>query len=44
MSRFGGITYGRTIEGLEIPRPVFAQEKEAGKVDDSHMKPKVDGQ
>lgn len=44
MSRFGGITYGRTVEGLEIPRPVLAQEKEAGKVDDSHLKPKVDGQ
>lgn len=44
MSRLGGITYGRTIDGLEIPRPVLAQEREAGKVDDSHLKPKVDGQ
>ena len=44
MSRLGGISYGRTVEGLEIPRPVMAQEKEAGKVDESLMKPKVDGQ
>jgi flavin reductase (DIM6/NTAB) family NADH-FMN oxidoreductase RutF len=27
MSRLGGISYGRTIEGLEIPRPVMAQEE-----------------
>ncbi len=30
MSRLGGITYGRTVEACEIPRPDFAQEvKEA---------------
>jgi flavin reductase (DIM6/NTAB) family NADH-FMN oxidoreductase RutF len=44
MSRLGGISYGRTIEGLEIPRPVMAEEKRAGKVDESLLKPKVDGQ
>lgn len=44
MSRLGGITYGRVIDGLEIPRPVLAQEKETGRVDESLLKPKVDGQ
>lgn len=44
MSRLGGISYGRTIDGLEIPRPVMAQEKEAGKVDAGHLKAKVEGQ
>lgn len=44
MSRLGGISYGRTIDGLEIPRPVLSQEKDAGKVNDSHLKAKVDGQ
>ncbi|KAJ1303661.1 hypothetical protein OPQ81_008089 [Rhizoctonia solani] len=28
MSRLGGITYGRTVEGIELPRPVF--EKDVG--------------
>lgn len=28
ISRLGGITYGRTIEGFEIPRPDF--EKDLG--------------
>jgi flavin reductase (DIM6/NTAB) family NADH-FMN oxidoreductase RutF len=44
MSRLGGISYGRTIDGLEIPRPVMAQEKKDGKVDESLLKPKGDGQ
>jgi flavin reductase (DIM6/NTAB) family NADH-FMN oxidoreductase RutF len=44
MSRLGGISYGRTIDGLEIPRPVMAQEKEAGKVDAGHLKAQVEGQ
>ncbi|KAK5637345.1 hypothetical protein RRF57_013057 [Xylaria bambusicola] len=26
MSRFGGITYGRTIEAIELPRPVFERD------------------
>lgn len=44
IGRMGGITYARINEGLEIPRPVMAQEKAAGKVDESLLKPKVDGQ
>lgn len=44
MSRLGGISYGRTVDGLEIPRPVLKQEIEAGKMDEAYMKAKVDGQ
>lgn len=44
MSRLGGITYGRVVDGLEIPRPVFKMEKEQGKVPDELLQPKVDGQ
>ncbi len=44
MSRLGGISYGRVTDGLEIPRPVLAQERKAGKVDESLLRPKVDGQ
>lgn len=44
ISRLGGITYGRTVEGFEIPRPDFsktvANDEEAKKL----VKPKVDGQ
>jgi len=44
MSRLGGITYGRTTEGLEIPRPDYessvANNEEAKKL----VKPKADGQ
>lgn len=45
ISRLGGITYGRTVEGVELPRPDFDKdlggmeaykrlEKERGGVDD----------
>ena len=44
MARLGGISYASVHEGLEIPRPVFAEEKKAGRLDESLMKPKVDGQ
>jgi len=44
ISRLGGITYGRTTEGIEIPRPDFdstvANNEEAKKL----IKPKADGQ
>ncbi|PMD66458.1 flavo protein-like protein oxygenase [Hyaloscypha bicolor E] len=44
MSRLGGITYGRTTEGVEIPRPdweeTVVKNEEAKKL----VKPKVDGQ
>lgn len=33
MSRLGGITYGRVVEGIEIPRPRFSEEKEKGRLD-----------
>ena len=43
MSRLGGITYGRTVEGIEIPRPDFDEATKAEEV--KHLiKPKVDGQ
>ncbi|KAF2488340.1 hypothetical protein BU16DRAFT_231224 [Lophium mytilinum] len=43
MSRLGGITYGRLVDGLEIPRPEYDQmiaSDEAQKL----AKPKADGQ
>jgi len=44
VSRLGGITYGRTTEVFELPRPVLKQEKEQGKVTDDMLKPKVENQ
>lgn len=43
MSRLGGITYARTTEGMELPRPEF---KEVTKLDgvDELLKPKTEGQ
>lgn len=43
MSRLGGITYGRTVEGIEIPRPDFS---EATKPEEMKrlIKPKLEGQ
>lgn len=40
----GGITYGRTTEGTEIPRPDY--EETVVKVEDAKkfVKPKVEGQ
>lgn len=43
ISRLGGITYGTTSHGMEIPRPDFEETKTAGKLDDL-VKSKVDGQ
>lgn len=43
MSRLGGITYCRTLMGMEIPRPEFSAaegDEEAKKL----VQPKVDGQ
>ena len=37
MSRFGGITYGRTTEGFELPRPDFEAAKKSGEVSDLIM-------
>lgn len=44
VARLGGITYARTLNGFEIPRPVFRKEKQDGKIDDGLLSPKVDGQ
>lgn len=44
MSRLGGITYGRTTEGLEIPRPDWAETVEDSEEHKKFAKPKVDGQ
>jgi len=41
VSRLGGITYGRTVEGVEIPRPDWDEWKE--KVG-SLAQPKAEGQ
>ena len=36
ISRMGGITYGRVMEGVEIPRPDFEKEMESGQAE--HLK------
>ena len=41
MSRLGGITYGRLLEGIEIPRPDWEEFKKDA---EGLAKPKVDGQ
>lgn len=43
VSRLGGIMYGRTVEGVEIPRPVFA-DKEKGGETEGLLQPKKEGQ
>lgn len=43
MSRLGGITYARVLEGVEIPRPEWSEmEKDAEAR--GLVKPKADGQ
>ena len=43
MSRLGGIMYGRTVEGVEIPRPDWAADQEAAEKE--HLvKEKAEGQ
>ena len=44
IARLGGITYARVVDGFERPRPVKKEEIEQGKLDESLLKPKVDGQ
>ncbi|KAF4634414.1 hypothetical protein G7Y89_g3690 [Cudoniella acicularis] len=44
MSRLGGITYGRTTDGIELPRPDYAQTVENNEEAKKLLKPKVDGQ
>ena len=43
MSRLGGITYGRTTEAIELPRPDFAEKEKEGETK-GLVKPKADGQ
>lgn len=43
MSRLGGIMYGRTTEGIEIPRPDFAEKEKQGETE-GLVKPKGKGQ
>ncbi|KAI9820511.1 MAG: hypothetical protein M1832_003702 [Thelocarpon impressellum] len=43
MSRLGGITYGRTTEGIEIPRPEWAKVSQSEEVK-VLVKPKAEGQ
>jgi hypothetical protein len=44
MSRLGGITYGRTTEGLEIPRPDYEETVAKNEEAKKFVKPKADGQ
>jgi hypothetical protein len=44
MSRLGGITYGRVVDGIEIPRPIFEQELAQGKIPEQLLQPKAEGQ
>lgn len=43
MSRLGGIMYGRTTEGSELPRPDYAEKEKEGQLD-GLIKPKIEGQ
>ena len=43
ISRLGGIMYGRTTEGVEIPRPDFGEKEQTGETE-GLVKPKVEGQ
>ncbi|KAI9808192.1 MAG: hypothetical protein M1825_004649 [Sarcosagium campestre] len=43
MSRLGGISYGRTTEGIEIPRPDFSSEKDHAEAK-FLLRPKADKQ
>ena len=42
ISRLGGITYGRVINGFEIPRPIYAHLSQEDK--EKYAKPKAEGQ
>lgn len=44
MSRLGGITYGRVTEGLEIPRPDYAESVANNDEAKKLVMPKLDGQ
>ncbi|CAG8975927.1 hypothetical protein HYALB_00007056 [Hymenoscyphus albidus] len=44
ISRLGGITYGRTIDALEIPRPDYEESVKQSEQAKKLVKPKLDGQ
>jgi len=44
ISRLGGITYGRTTEGTEIPRPDYTETVENNEEAKKLVKSKADGQ
>lgn len=44
IARLGGITYARVVDGFEIPRPVMKTEIKDGKLDESLLVAKVEGQ
>lgn len=44
VARLGGITYARVVDGFEIPRPIAKEEIGKGRLDESQLKAKVDGQ
>jgi hypothetical protein len=45
IARLGGITYGRMVEAIEIPRPDYKEQMEKeGDRGKELAKPKVDGQ
>lgn len=44
MSRLGGITYGRVIEGIEIPRPDYDETVSKNEEAKKLVKPKAEGQ
>ncbi|CZT51724.1 related to conserved protein/domain typically associated with flavoprotein oxygenases, DIM6/NTAB family [Rhynchosporium secalis] len=44
ISRMGGITYGRTTEGAEIPRPDYEESVTKNDEAKKFVKPKIDGQ
>lgn len=43
MSRLGGISYGRTVEALELPRPDFEQKIKSDDAEKLKL-PKAEGQ
>jgi hypothetical protein len=44
MSRLGGITYGRTVDAIEIPRPDWNEVAQNNEDAKGLVKPKVEGQ
>ena len=43
MSRLGGITYGRLVDGIELPRPDWEEKVKSGETE-GLVRPKAEGQ